>query len=153
MTNHPHDPFQNDELDALLRQWHTQNAKRAAAGRDRLVASLRSETEEHIAEGSESLPAKAHAEARVNGSRARDSMWTLARLDVRTFSRRYVPAAASLALVALLAVLMLPQTQRPAIASGNIVYAPDGGRLDAFDQQGNVLGPCALKNTAVEAGR
>ena len=41
----PHAPGTppSDDLDRMLRQWHTVHADRAAAGRDRLMARLRAE--------------------------------------------------------------------------------------------------------------
>ena len=42
IPTNPHDvgPPPGDELDALLRAWHQENADRAAAGRDKLVDPL-----------------------------------------------------------------------------------------------------------------
>ena len=62
---------------------------------------------------------------------------------------RYTPAAASLAVLVTLIVLLLPGPRSQALAAQEIM-APDGGRLDALDKEGNILGPCPLEHTDVD---
>ncbi len=122
-------PPAGDDLDSLLRQWHNENAERAAAGRDRLLASL---TE---------IPRPQPAPVVVR----------------RFILTRMNPLAAAalilLATVPLLLLLISNKTSPVAVASAraNVVLAPEGGRLDAFDPRGDPLGPCVLKHTDVQA--
>jgi hypothetical protein len=124
----PPPPPPRDELDSLLRQWHQDNADRAAAGRDRLLASLR--------------------DARAQSPVGAASSWTIT-------IRRFAPlaAAAVIALVLIPLFFISNKTAPVAVATfvSNIVMAPDGGRLDAFDPRGDLLGPCVLKHTDVNA--
>jgi hypothetical protein len=62
---------------------------------------------------------------------------------------RYSPLAASLMLIAALTGFLLPSSSESTYA-GNVVLAPEGGRLDALDAEGNTLGPCPLKHTDVQ---
>lgn len=159
MTDHTHDsidaqPPRSDELDTLLREWHEQNRAAAAAGRDRLLAALRTEQT-----GASTAPAGAD-----EGS-PEDSDHSPAERSIRhtphrrptglfwSFSRVAVLAAAMIALAVIVPMLvpdrMRPSLDREAVAS-NIVLAPEGGRLDALDAEGNILGPCVLKHTDVD---
>lgn len=118
-----------DELDRLLRQWHHDNAERAAAGRDRLLASLR-----ETRQVSPAAPS----------------------VVVRRFNfARFAPlAAAAVIALAVIPLLLISNKTAPvavAKADSNVILAPDGGRLDAYDARGDLLGPCVLKHTDVQA--
>jgi hypothetical protein len=133
MTDHERHPtgMPGDELDSLLRRWHDVNAERAAAGRDRLVAALRS--------------------ARAPAPGPRGATLAAAFAFVRSaLMNRYSPAVASLMFLVVIAALLVPSPGNRAFA-GNVIMVPEGGRLDALDEQGNVLGPCPLKHTDVDA--
>ena len=121
-----------DPLDGLLREWHSANAERAAAGRDRLLAAL--------------------SQAK-DAPMATERSWSI-RVR-RVVLSRFTPLAAA-ALIALAAIpLLLLSNKTTPLASAktesNIVMAPDGGRLDAFDAKGDLLGPCVLRHTDVYA--
>lgn len=125
-----------DELDALLRRWHADNADAARAGRDRLLAALRAES--------------AHPALATPPSDT-PSRWSIA---VRRLAmNRLIPltVAAVLALAAL--PFLLNRTSSTAVAktASTLVMCPDGGRLEAFDPRGLALGPCVLKRTDVRA--
>ena len=66
----------------------------------------------------------------------------------RLIVNRYSALAASFILLAALAPIFWPTTVKTTYAS-NVIMAPDGGRLDALDSTGNVMGPCPLKHTDV----
>ncbi len=139
----------HDELDLLLRQWHAANADKAAQGRDRLMAAL--SHEDRLRDGEvlgriEPKPETSESQrpsAVVGGFR-------------RFIMNRYSPlAAAAILLVAALPFILTGKGglvgTTLAKESTNIVMAPEGGRLDAFDQNGNALGPCTLRHTDVKA--
>ncbi len=64
---------------------------------------------------------------------------------------RYSPmAAAALIALALLVSMLIPATTPPTFAQEAVIMAPDGGRLDALDEHGNILGPCELTRTDVD---
>lgn len=157
MNTQPHDRFDaggddlpppfahGDEMDTLLRDWHQRNRDRAAAGRDRLLAALRAED----AAGAAATPAaslefKPAEPAPRTGAGGR---WVL----------RFAPLAiAALIALAFVAPFMLPPGPRGggsvALASmENMVLCPEGGRLEAYDAAGEILGPCELKHTDVAA--
>jgi len=119
----------DDALDALLRQWHDTNADRAMAQRDQLMSAV-----------SGSLAAR-------RAAHANPFRFTNLR---RIVMNRYTPIAASIALLATLLVLLVPMTAQPAFADGGVVMVPEGGRLEALDEKGNLIGPCALKHTHVD---
>ena len=62
---------------------------------------------------------------------------------------RYSSIAASLVLLAVLIPLLIPGPASVTLAK-DIIQLPEGGRLDALDNEGNVLGPCPLKHTDVD---
>ncbi|MHC4448421.1 MAG: hypothetical protein ACYSXF_11795, partial [Planctomycetota bacterium] len=64
---------------------------------------------------------------------------------------RYTPAAASLAILVAIVALLIPTPGSKVYAGPPEVMVPDGGRLDALDEEGNILGPCPLKHTDVNA--
>lgn len=67
---------------------------------------------------------------------------------------RYSPLAAAAVAFAALLPFLLPTTlqvvSKAVAADARVVMAPDGGRLDAFDRDGNLLGPCTLRHTDVK---
>jgi hypothetical protein len=137
-TNHPADPHApggppNDELDQLLRKWHTVHAERAAAGRDKLMARLRAERA-----------------ARPRRAPLGESVVAFLILLRSAVVNRYSPIAASLLIVVALTVLFLPSGSGPVYAQDQLIMVPDGGKLDALDPEGNVIGPCPLEHTKVD---
>ncbi|MCH8164558.1 MAG: hypothetical protein IH889_03010, partial [Planctomycetes bacterium] len=136
----PAGPPPRDDLDRLLRSWHGIHAQRAAAGRDELI--------ERIARERHSVKATRAAK------RWAAPISAFRRFDVSPFLRRYVmnrysPIAASmLGLIALIALLM-PSPHGQVYAQQEVMV-PQGGRLDAIDEEGNILGPCPLKRTDVD---
>lgn len=119
-------PPSGDGLDPLLRRWHAENAERAAAGRDRLLASLR------------------ELQTQRPGAPVVVRRLTFARLAP-------LAAAAVIALTVVPLLLISNKTSPIATARAGVVLAPDGGRLEAFDSAGDALGPCILKHTDVRA--
>lgn len=127
-------PPPRDELDALLREWHTVHADRARAGRDRLLAALARENNPAPTAGAGQSP--------------------IIRIIRSTIVNRYSPlAAAALVAVALAISFLIPGGTPSTLAQerSNIVMAPEGGRLDAFTPDGEPLGPCELARTDVSA--
>jgi hypothetical protein len=120
-------PPAGDEFDALLRQWHEVHAERARDGRDRLLRTL------------------AGAEVHAGGFRRRTGPLAFVR---RVVTSPYARAAASFLLLVALIALLMPLSTAPVHADEILV--PDGGRLEAFDEQGNAIGPCALQHTDVD---
>ena len=146
--NTPNDtgPPPRDDLDAMLRTWHDANAQRAAAGRDRLVRALAEQAhdEQHV------LRFKDHPAARepqiADRVAARPSPFVLLRsLAVNPYSR----LAASLMILVALITLLIPTPGNRALAQDGFIMVPEGGRLDALDNEGNLIGPCPLKHTDV----
>ncbi len=144
-TDIPVDPPPDDPLDASLRAWHQASADRAQTGRERF---LRAMTEQDSEPQVQPDPAdcvqdnvKPEAEAASAGS-------PRARLLRRIVMNRYSPLAASVVLAAALIGFLLPTSSETTYA-GNVILAPEGGRLDALDAEGNVLGPCPLEHTDV----
>lgn len=95
----------------------------------------------------------------ANAARARelrDSVVSAARQHegpsarrIGTWFLRGLAAAAAVAIAASL-FLLVPFAGRDALASG-IVMLPEGGRLDAVDRNGVLIGPCPLAHTDVDA--
>ncbi len=144
MTNPTHNPLEpgaspspgappHDELDSLLRRWHAENAERAAAGRDLLMARIRRES---AAAGRAPAPAVR-------------SVFNALDLLRRALVNRYSPVAASLALIVVLLAVLMPSPRGRLHAQE--IMVPEGGRLDARDAEGNLIGPCPLKHTSVSA--
>ncbi|MCB9853980.1 MAG: VWA domain-containing protein, partial [Phycisphaerales bacterium] len=136
------------ELDALLRDWHTENMDAAKTGRDRLLAAL---SANKPAARSKSLTA-----ATAVHNRADDNGHTMlfARLRAsgrlhqwRTLAARFSPAAAAILLIAVLIAFNPSRQQR---THADVIYAPEGGALTALDEAGRVKGPCPLKDTYVD---
>ncbi len=133
-----------DELDALLREWHQDNAHRAAAGRDRLIAALASSQRQTRPAG--------HDPWQV----------TVRRISIRAI----VPLAAAAAVALVVLPILRPGSVAPpstvsgtspfgasaAVAASppEVRLAPEAGRLDAFDR-GEAIGPCVLGKTDIRA--
>jgi len=137
-------PFERgDDLDLMLREWHETNRVTAAAGRDRLLTALRAEApmaEAATAVRIEPKPGRAPGAGGPAGEGWR--IWRIAPL-----------AAAAVLALALVAPFMLPPgsgTVASAKPSG-VVMCPDGGRLEAYDAGGTLLGACILRHTDVAA--
>ncbi len=167
----------SDDLDSLLRQWHSVNATRAVAGRDRLLAALAREpgAPAPSATSPQSVPQPelkftpaplpsllslepdadpaVRADRRAHAPHPRAPSLILRRIVMN----RYSPAAAALILLAVLLPFFLPHNSLipgggpKIVLAGDTIMCPDGGRLDAHDDDGNLLGPCELKHTDVVA--
>ena len=141
----------NDELDTLLKAWHQQNVERAAAGRERLMQTIAREDDPTGAEGHN--PGEVTVPAAGDGTRTSGPAARRWRMIRRLVMNRYSPIAACLIVAAALIPLLMPpaiqQSQSAAYAS-DIIMAPEAGRLDALDDQGNIIGPCPLKHTDVD---
>ena len=121
-----------DDLDRLLSEWHDENREAARAGRDRMLEAV----------NAENPPVAGRIDADSNRSRTSGFVSALV-------PGRGMLAAALFIVVAMLAVLVIPDPQRTAFAS--VIQVPEGGRLEAFDADGNTIGPCPLQNTDVSA--
>ncbi|MFO0873528.1 MAG: VIT and VWA domain-containing protein [Phycisphaerales bacterium] len=156
MSHDVNNPPPRDALDALLREWHAVNAVRAAGGRDRLLDALRDDERQDLghagaARHGSSAPRPRRASGSVPLSAPRSAPGPGPLYSFRRFvMHRYTRAAACLLLLAGLFALFIP-INAPAMADEGIVQVPDGGRLEAVDEHGNVLGPCPLKHTDVNA--
>jgi hypothetical protein len=147
-----------DELDALLRVWHQENAERAAAGRDRLMHALAAQRRHdhhplaapapEIRRPSAPRADRGHAMIGTIGAIGAIGMVGAALGAALTVPR--VRAAAMLAVAAALVALLAPIGTPSARAEG-IVMLPEGGRLEALDERGQLIGPCALAHTDVDA--
>ena len=132
----PAGPPPPDELDSILRQWHAVNAEQAAAGRDRLLERIRAQERAR--------------KRRPTADRAVAGSLTAFFLLIRSaLVNRYSPAAALMVFIVIFAVLF-PSSQGPAMAQAQVMMVPEGGRLDAIDDEGNIIGPCPLKHTDVD---
>ena len=124
MNDEQREPLPNDHLDPVLREWHDRNAARARELRER---SLRASRE-----------GDAGTSAGTRGMRFPG--WISRGL-----------AAAAVIAISVTAAFLLPIGDRAAFAAGGLAMLPDGGRLDALDRSGTLIGPCALANTDVRA--
>ncbi len=136
-------PPPNDHLDALLSTWHEENAQQAALGRDRLVRALAEQArdDEYLLElqarHTDTAPKKA----------ARQSPFALLRnIAMNPYSR----LAASLIILVTLVTMFIPSPGSTAFAQAGIIMVPEGGKLEAHDEDGNLIGPCPLKHTDVD---
>ncbi|MBQ72708.1 MAG: hypothetical protein CMJ67_07350 [Planctomycetaceae bacterium] len=123
---------ESDELDRLLSAWHDENQDAARAGRDRML--------EAVAAENPSVVGRIDADSARTRSPGRFSS---------LIPGRGMLAAALFIVVAMLSVLLIPDPQRSAFAQ--VIQVPEGGRLEAFDADGNTIGPCPLQNTDVSA--
>ncbi|UCD29944.1 MAG: hypothetical protein JSV03_05565, partial [Planctomycetota bacterium] len=139
-------PPDRDELDALLRAWHQANADRAAAARDRLMRTLGEQNHKEGMEPGGRIGVKPDELSEGGAFGARHGGRNLIR---RMIMNRYSPIAACLVLLAVLIPLLIPGATPQTLAK-EIIQVPEGGRLDALDDEGNVLGPCPLKHTDVD---
>ncbi len=125
----------NPELDQLLRQWHDQTAEAAARSRAGVMEAI----------ADDAPPVASTIEAKGAGA-------TTGTILRRIFMNRYSPAAAALFVLAALAPFLVPSlTQESRAQAENVVYAPEGGLLDAIGADGARLGPCELEHTDVDA--
>ncbi len=128
-----------EDLDLLLREWHEQNRADAEAGKERLLARLAAGRQDQR---------KSHEQRES----ARDEMRRLLTINLlrRIIMHRFTRYAASfLVLVTMLALLFPLQTSQT-YAAENVLMLPEGGQLDAFDEHGESIGPCPLKQTDVD---
>jgi hypothetical protein len=130
-------------VDRLLREWHEENATAARAGRDRILEAV----------ASEAAPAGriGAASARTGPTDARNRRPSPGRPlgGSHLFSRSGLAVAALLAIVAFLSILAVEPDRNAAMAG--IVQVPEGGRLEAFAPDGELIGPCPLEGTDVAA--
>ena len=97
-----------------------------------------------------------HDRHRAAASANRDRLLDAVREDARlrpSFVPRWVrplSIAASIGLVIVLGLLFTTATERRALAEG-IVMMPEAGRLDALAPSGQLIGPCPLRHTDVQA--
>lgn len=144
-----HNTTRNDQLDDLLRRWHAENASTARANRDALLSRLAREDK--------GVVARIGDEDADSAGATRRPWW------VR--SAGWLPVAACLAIMVSLVAFIgggpdgMPRSTST-LAGGPIEthaafrqasFIPEGGRLDAVDDQGNIVGSCPLKHTDVVA--
>ena len=97
-----------------------------------------------------------HDRHRAAASANRDRLLDAVREDARlrpSFVPRWVrplSIAASIGLIVVLGLLFTTATERTALAEG-IVMMPEAGRLDALAPDGQLIGPCPLRHTDVQA--
>ncbi|MBP7936104.1 MAG: VWA domain-containing protein [Phycisphaerae bacterium] len=135
-----------DELDRLLRAWHEQNTQRAHDLRDRLMIAIAKQDQTNPTPSSLDDHEPQVAPASRRATAPTPSPLYLVR---RFLLNRYSPIAATLILAAVLVPLLMPPGTSPTYAR-NVILAPEGGRLDALDRDGQVMGPCPLRHTDVD---
>ncbi|MDA1007643.1 MAG: VIT domain-containing protein [Planctomycetota bacterium] len=91
-----------------------------------------------------------HETNRADATSSRTRILTASR-KARTNIRSWVSVAALITMAVLIGVFTSPTGDRSAFAQGGIVMVPEGGRLDAFDGNGELIGPCPLSHTDVVA--
>ncbi|MFM7261366.1 MAG: VIT domain-containing protein, partial [bacterium] len=137
-TNTP-EPVRGDRLDELLRTWHDENATAARAMRDRVLERVERDTAAAtklgISAANRPTPTRTHDRDRG----------VIARIGLSRFAQ----IAALLLLTVLLATLFVKNTEKSAFADGGIAQVPEGGALDALDEDGMTIGPCPLQKTDV----
>jgi len=139
--------FEDDgELDAMLRVWHEENAATARASRDTLIAraAARGRAGARPRSGE---PCAAQESLETYPLRIGQPTSRAARLSF--FRGTTFRAAASLTVVAILALFFLPRGTNRADAS-HIVQIPNGGALNAYSITGELVGPCPLEHTHVD---
>ncbi|HRP64079.1 MAG TPA: VIT domain-containing protein, partial [Phycisphaerales bacterium] len=62
---------------------------------------------------------------------------------------RYTRFAAAVTILVTLVAVLFPPAPQHAVAHEGMLMLPEGGRLDAFDHEGEAVGPCPLKHTDV----
>ncbi|MBL9150669.1 MAG: VWA domain-containing protein [Phycisphaerae bacterium] len=120
-------PPPRDELDSLLRDWHRQHADLAASSRESVLQTI----------ADDQRPARDTERAPV-----------LARIG-RAMTGRLARVAACVALVGIITTAIFMPAREEARASELVVA--DGGALTAHDESGDLLGPCPLQHTDVQA--
>lgn len=148
---HDHDgpdpgPPPQDELDALLREWHEQHAERAIVLREQLMARIRETSSQENPEPDPPVRIQESAAPRSVGPPPAAARRSMIR---RLIMNRYSALAASITLAVVLLSQLMPQSGATAQA-GQVIMVPEGGRLDALDRDGNVMGPCPLEHTDVD---
>jgi hypothetical protein len=121
-------------LDALLREWHAQNADKAA--------QLRAVT-------LDTAEARAAAAERTGSARPARVAGRIGFLRGIGLGRGI--AAAAMIAIAVIGTILLPIFPSNAYAACETIMLPDGGRLTAFNRSGELLGPCPLAHTDVHA--
>ena len=123
-----------DKLDSLLREWHQTNRTDATRGRDELMNRIQQRS------------GQAHPHTPAEAPRA----GVIA--TIRSYIMNpYLSTAASMLLALMIGTFLLVPNPMPAVAQSDIIMVPDGGRLDAFDGDGTLVGPCPLEHTNVVA--
>ena len=120
-----HEDRDLDGLDELLGAWHDDVDRRAEALRH------------HVLESS-------------GAADPSDRTQIPGRIQMNSYLR-YLPFAAIIGIAIVFAFLATPQFTKPSFAQDGVAMLPDGGRLDAFDENGDEIGPCALEHTDVHA--
>ena len=110
-------------LDALLRDWHAENRSAAQARRDSIVRDM-----------ARSAPRRVNPLVMVR----------------RSVFAPMTRAAAAILLVGVIAALLLPRSGTSAMAMCDVIFVPEGGRLDARDVRGLIIGTCPLTHTDVD---
>ena len=128
-------------VDRLLREWHDENAASARAGRDRMLEAVASETAPVARIDSASERGRPTAGPKRRRSPGRPLGGS------HLFSGSGLAVAALLAIVAFLAILAVEPDRNAAMAG--VVQVPEGGRLEAFAPNGELIGPCPLEGTDV----
>lgn len=147
-ANNPGPPPE-DDLDALLRSWHQIHTARALEAQDRILEQVLVGSRENspispsfTRSVSASMELSASAGVKDSGSAQRTHYW-------RSIMTRYSPIAAVLALLAVLIPMIMPNGPVQPARAQDIIYAPEGGKLEAFNPKGELIGPCPLKGTDV----
>ena len=128
-------------IDRLLREWHDENAASARAGRDRMLEAIASEA----APVGRIDAAADRGRPNSGPNRRRSPGRPLG--GSHLFSGSGLAVAALLVIVAFLAILAVEPDRNAAMAG--VVQVPEGGRLDAFAPDGEMVGPCPLEGTDV----
>lgn len=148
------------ELDSLLREWHESNAVSARVGRDRLMEALGRERSSGLASSTDAAaestpiatpPHLSLAEVDRQGTGSHRHRRQGRGLGFTAWRGQL--AAAAVIVLALVASFIAPSSVQPqAVAQleRGFVMAPEGGRLDAIDGDGNVIGPFVLLHTDVD---
>ncbi|MBN1345225.1 MAG: VWA domain-containing protein [Phycisphaerae bacterium] len=136
-----------DELDAMLRIWHEENADRAAAGRDGLLRTLAEQRGRAPRDNQKETEHNAPPHRRKYATGTAQGIPHIRTLFRRIIMNRYSPAAAAVLVIGTLITLLGPTAHDKAHAG--VVMQPQAGRLDALDAQGHTLGPCPLEHTDV----
>ncbi len=148
--DHHDAPPPRDELDDLLRRWHADNRDRAASARTALMDRIAAESAD--APQRSTVDARSDHDNALADSRSSRRRALVAVLMLRRFAmHRMTHLAASLVVLVALATLLLPVGDSGRLAAADdIIMVPEGGRLDALDERGGLIGPCPLEHTDVD---